>query len=142
MVNIRIPDYPEDLLKRGYAYSGSKTPKECIDLLGRHYGIHSPLDHFMDPSLSNEQQANRWLDLALCLARDLVPAFRLSKRKTAETDPDAFNDWLQAGGSPFSFIKLKKADVTAFYQAQLVEAITAKEQATGKVARLGVPMGC
>lgn len=126
---IDVPDYPPALLKPQHAYSGDRAARDCIELLGLHYGLNSLSGQFHDPSLAPEERAKRWMNLALRLARDLVPAFRPGVRKDRKRDTDFPDDWIAAGGSVIpGFGKNPRT----FYQAQFVEAIAAKQVEMGQ----------
>ncbi len=118
---VRVPNYPEILLKRRHV-SDEKTLRQCVELLGMHYGLVPPFGSFADSSIRPEDRAYRWCALAISLARDLVPAFRTRRARRNKLDTDAHGDWIRAGGG-----LIASFDATAFYQAQFVEVIAAKE---------------
>lgn len=79
--SVRLPAYPQNLLKKNYANS-RETVTECLQLLAYHYGLASKFGFaigFRSPDAPNIPEA--WADLACRLIIDFVPAFKVPKRR-------------------------------------------------------------
>lgn len=84
-----LPDYPAILLTAG---AGDKNASQCLDALAIHYGIASKDGRFLDKPFEEFQK--RWAHLAVCLARDFVPAFRIPRKGGAPKQSRTQGHWL------------------------------------------------
>lgn len=121
----RLPLSLGKRLKKGATEEDRKAQWEA--LVG-HYRLAKEWQALSAES-SVERRAVFWERLATRLLLDFVPGFTLAasgrKARFGEVHPE---DWSEAGGSLLGF----PDDMTAFYQAQLVELIARLEAEKGK----------
>lgn len=108
--------YPVLLRDAGRASRSPADQEACVEALFRHYGL--------DPHSPDLNTAGR---LARLMCEDFVPAFgrgRGRPKKASVPTGEEFSDWECAGGG---FLDCP-SDLTAFYQAQLVQLVAAKQR--------------
>lgn len=74
---VQIPNYRGLLSTTGVAYESDDNARRCLDALGVYYGLTAPFGGFLGRETSTAEKSRRWMLLAICLASEVVPAFRI-----------------------------------------------------------------
>lgn len=123
---------PEILRRRVPDEASDAEKQAAFDAVVAHYNLTERYTAFMGAPNGSTLRAPAavafWCELAVKLMFDFIPAYHLGKPGRRRNTTGNAVDWIAAGGGVLGV----PADLTAFYQAQLVQRIEARMSESGQ----------